>query len=446
MTQVLLLLLGGALCILATLASLRRPYLIAMLILVTMGMDYVGQLGFGFLTANNLLKALFVAIVCLRLLLDRERAALPTSLLAFMPFLLLTGASCFYSAGFLDGVAAWFRLLFIWIVSLLLANAYREEKHIRWAIHFMACVALLQAAVAITQALQLFTSGPLAIHGSDEAFRRGVRVSGTFWNPNSMAIHMAGLMILLFACYPSQRSNRKLAVLYIAGILGAQLCIILSLSRSGFIAAALALFLFLFSRRHRKLSLGFMVLGLGGLVFVLLFSPYKLDLLSRIASFASLEEDRSGQVRFHLAMSGLAIFSDGLNFIWGAGFKSFIVEIESHLFPLMSHDGYYHTGIRASHNLWITIIAEGGLIGLLAMGYFFKEIYGQISRQLRGALSPLERDLLIGIAVYVTVKLVDFNLNMHLEDNLLWYSVGLLGALAVIGKRRIDAINPIAEA
>ena len=106
----------------------------------------------------------------------------------------------------------------------------------------------------------------------------------------------------------------------------------------------------------------------------------------------------------------------------------------SYVHPLMNHDGYYHVGIRGSHNLWLSILAELGLIGMAAFLFFVQGLFREIVRLLRGALSPLQANLTVALAIYFIVKLVDFNLNPQLEENLFWFGIGLLGALGIMAE------------
>lgn len=430
MTALVLLAGLAALAAVVLLLGLRWPVLLAYGVLLTMSLDYLGSLGFGPLTANNLLKATALLVVGLRLLQTGEPLRLPGHLLHFLPFILVAGLASAYSPVFEGAVGAWLRLVFVWVFALLLANLLTGEANQRWLLHAMAAVLLINAGLASVQALQLFTQGPLAVHGAEQAYRTGARVSGTFWNPNKMAVHLAGMIILLFAVLPSLR-RRWQQLAYLTAILLGLVAILLSMSRSGYLAVGLAILLFLASRRHRRQAALVIVAGGLALAALLLFTPYRLDLLERLGSFARLGEDRSGQIRTNLIMSGLGIWADGPRFLWGAGYESFPAVMISHLHPLTNHDGFYHAGIRASHNLWITILAELGLIGVTAVLLFLRGIARELHALLARPESAFRRDLLVGLAVYLVVKLVDFNLNPEFEENFFWYALGLLGALAL---------------
>jgi putative inorganic carbon (HCO3(-)) transporter len=411
------------------LLAFRWPVLFAYGVLATMSLGYLGTLGIGTATFNNLLKAAAIVVVGLRLLLSGEGLRLPACLLHALPLLLLAGVGILYSPRFDAALMGWLRLLFVWAFALVLANLLRDDRHLRWMLHVMAVVLLVSAALACVQALQVFSSGPLAIRRADQAFRTGLRVGGTFYNPNKMAVHLMGMVVILFAAMPSLRVGwQRLA--YLLSILVGLVAILLSLSRSGYLAIVLAGLLFLLSRRHRRQAAGILVLGVAALLVLLFFTPYQADLLGRLLSFTNLDQDGSSQIRNSLVLIGLDIFATGPHFIWGAGFDSFQVEMVGHLHPLTNHDGYYHTGIRASHNYWITVLAELGLLGVTALLFFLRGLYRELSCLHRNPGSPLRGDLVTGLLIYLSVKLVDLSLNPEFVENFLWYAVGLVGALA----------------
>ncbi len=420
----------GAAGFILLMLGFRWPVLFALGVLCTMSLGYIGQLGIGFATVNNLLKAVAILVVGLRLLLTGGSLKLPACLLHFLPLLLLIGIGTLYSPAYDVAFLGWLRLLFVWAFAIVLANLLREDRYLQWMLHAMAVVLLVSALLGCVQALQVFSVGPLAIRRAEQAFRTGLRVTGTFWSPNKMAVHLMGMVVLLFAALPSLK-QRWVRGGYLAAIFFGLVAILLSLSRSGYLAVGLAALLFLLSRRHRRPAAGFLALGAAALIILMLFTPYQADLLGRLRSFTNLEEDSSGQIRTSLVLSGLDIFTDGPNFIWGAGFASFPQVMVSHLHPLTSHDGFYHTGIRASHNLWITVLAELGLLGMAALLFFLRGLYRELAKLLQDPGPPLRGDLIVGLLIYLSVKLVDFNLNPEFEENFLWYAVGLVGALAL---------------
>jgi len=417
------------------LAGLKRPILLVLGAVFTMSLDYVGQVGLGPLTFNNLLKASAVLLVAIRMLQTGDAIRIPGNLLHFVPFILLAGAASLYSQTFAAAFGGWLRLVFVWVFAILVANLLRNERDLRWLLGVMAGVLFINALLAGIQASQVFSQGVLAIHGLEQSHRVGVRASGAFWSPNKMAVHLGGMIVLLVAALPSARRT-WLKVFYLGAILLGLLAILFSLSRSGFVFVGTAALLFLFSKRHRRHALGFIGLGILGVLVLLFFTSYGDVLLERVASFTTVRDGGSASIRSSLILTGLFIFGEGMNFLWGTGYKSYVVAMIDHVEPLMNHDGFYHAGIRASHNLWISILSEQGLIGITAVLFFLRGVYREFAALLRGEQGGLERNLTIGLMVYVSVKLIDFNFNPELEENMFWFALGILGALAL---RAVDA-------
>lgn len=425
-------LLGGLAVLAAALlvAGLRWPVLLVLGVLFTMSLDHLGRLGLGFLTANNLLKSATVAAVLLRLVLGGERIRLPAMLLHFVPFLAVAGLASFYSPEYVVAFNSWMRLVFIWVFTLIIANVLRGERELKLVVVVMAVVLATISVLAVVQASQAFSEGLLAIRRLGQAYSVGVRASATFFNPNKMAVHLGGMSILVFAGLPSIR-RRWFRLFCFGSVLAGLLAILVSLSRSGFLMVGVAALGFLLSRRHRRHALALILLGLLAVTVILTATPYRDPLLDRFGSFGSLGDDSSGQARTSLLITGLYVFGDGPNALWGTGYKGYTRAMQSHLYPLMSHDAYYHTGIRNGHNVWIAILAELGVLGMLAILLFFATLYREFARLHRSRLSELQRCLLIGLVIYVSAKLVDFNLNPEFEENMFWYALGILGALSL---------------
>ncbi|MBN2171767.1 MAG: O-antigen ligase family protein [Candidatus Krumholzibacteriota bacterium] len=436
-TQLLLLALAAGAVGVFCLAAIRWPVIMALLAPLTMGLDYLGRLGAGVLTVNNLAKLLFLLLFFLGWLLRNRPVRVPWHLLLFLPLLLVTGIAVLYSAWFPQALLSWGRFLFVWSFAVLVANVLTGERHLRAVLDAMAIAALMVSAIAVVQGLQVFQEGALAIHGKEEVMARGIRVSGGFWNPNRMAVFLVGLATFLVAALPVRTLGRGRKAAYVLAIAASLVAVFMSLSRSGFIALGLTLLLFLFSRRHRPLAASAAFAAAVVAVALLMRTGYAGQLMVRLGSFAELSGDASTQIRWHLLFSGLRIFAHGFNWLWGCGHMAFDAAYVSFLHPLVSHDAYYHVGIRGSHTLAITILAEQGLIGASAALIFTLGIYRRLSLLLGERGSDLQHCLLVAILIMVTVKLVDFGFNPNFKDNLFWFALGLLGALGAM--READA-------
>ena len=432
MSQLILLALAAAVLGVFSLAILRWPWIMALVAPLTMSLDSVGRVGVGVLTVNNLTKLLFLLLFLLICLLRNRPVRVPWHLALFLPLLLVTGIAVFYSPRFPQALQYWGRFLFVWSFAVLVANVLTRERHLRAVLDAMALTAVLVAALAIVQGLQIFQEGAMALHGTEDAMARGIRVSGGFWNPNRMAVFLVGLVVFLVAALPVRSLGRGRKALYMLAIGVSLAAIFMSLSRSGLLALGLVLLGFLFSRRHRRLAVGAAAVAIAVAVFLLLRTDYAGQLMMRLSTLSELGGDASAQIRWHLVFSGLRIFAHGFNWLWGCGHMGFEAAYVAFPHPLVSHDAYYHVGIRASHTLAITILAEQGLIGASAALLFFLGIYRRLSILFRERWSELQHCLLVAILILVTVKLVDFGFNPSFQDNLFWFVLGLLGALGVM--------------
>ena len=98
----------------------------------------------------------------------------------------------------------------------------------------------------------------------------------------------------------------------------------------------------------------------------------------------------------------------------------------------MSHEMAYHTGITASHMLWVTIVTETGILGTLLFLLFIRAVFREIARLLRLDPDPALRLVLIGAWVLSLTRLVDWFFNPNINYNEFWYAVGLSGAVGLM--------------
>ncbi|MCP4549962.1 MAG: O-antigen ligase family protein [bacterium] len=411
-----------------TFLSLRWPIVLILAILLVLGMDYIGKL-IGFITMNNALKAVFIVIFFIRAGITGEKIRVARHLIDFLPFLIIVGLSITHTGNLSTAMIGWSRFAFTWVFAVLVANVVKTGKDLRLVVTGILLSVLVVASMALIQGLQLFSSGPLATHAMEQAMDTGTRVSGSFWSPNKMAMYLVSLSIFLFAMIPGRQLSARAKLLHAVVLVLSFVAILMSLSRSGWVAICLAGFLFLFSKTHRRTTLVCGILGLICVVVVLIATPYGVSLLERLQSLQEISTGTSSGARLVLYSTGLDIFLTGFNWIWGCGYKSFTHEIVEHLHPLMSHDVYYHAGIRNSHNAWIDMATELGLLGLMAFLFFIRSVYREISLMLRKSMDIWPRSILIAICVLFTVKLVDFNFNPEMQVGGLWFAMGLLGAI-----------------
>lgn len=297
---------------------------------------------------------------------------------------------------------------------------------------------------------------PLDWEGPHLAF--ALRATGPFVNPDHFANYLAMVLplalvaaLLRIDLVPrALASPVRMASMAIAFLV---LCaIVLSLSRGGWISAALSVGALVamffaqpenrraaFARYADTRTLRWVALAAGGLfVFALMLigpqgrSLTDVRLAETVSTGLSLSE-RGMLYRRTLAMIGdFPLFGVGMG-AWGELFTRYVSPPWSQFF-------YY----RDAHNDYVQFAAESGLIALLALGWLFWRILGRIGRAMRAG-DPRKWPLLAAVvaAVIATAlhELIDFNLHVPANAVLLAVLLGLGLRLATPASAESDALG-----
>ena len=178
------------------------------------------------------------------------------------------------------------------------------------------------------------------------------RVVSTFENPNVLAEYLIMVLPIAAAGFlTAKTASQRLLFLFAGGMIGA--CLIFTWSRGAWLGflIAMMLFLLLYSKK-------FLVAGLFG-ILAIPFLPFVLpdSILNRFLSIGNLG-DTSTSYRVHIWEGTFNMLKD--HFLGGIGIG---VEVFGKIYPR-----YSLSGIEAaphSHNLYLQILVETGILGLL---------------------------------------------------------------------------------
>ncbi len=417
----------------AGLLALRQPALLVAFSIYTVSLDFYGRIEGTLFTANNLLKVVIILAFGVHMAINDRRLRIPRHLLWFLPFMIFAGLSSFYSADLPKAGFFVLRLSVLWIFAVIVANLIEEQWHL-----LALLIAVVGTALVVGVAAQLQTLNALTMAGVSFVQKQGpdagsVRALGTFWDANSMGGFLAVLSLFMVAALavPHFRWPAKVGILAVLAVaVGA---ILLSYSRSAWLMLVLGMLAFWRNPRLRPYTKWFFGVGLAGVLYLAIATPYGRVLLNRALSFTALEQDYSSRFRWYLALSGLQIWAAGMHWLWGGGFYSYASLVGEHWYPLASHDMVYHSGTLMSHTLVVTLLADGGLIGLLLYCLPYFAVFRELRRMRRLPLSPAARVAATACGVVVFVKVVDTFFNPHMYDHLVWLTFGLIGALSTRG-------------
>ncbi|WHH59333.1 O-antigen ligase family protein [Petroclostridium sp. X23] len=256
-----------------------------------------------------------------------------------------------------------FAVLLYFLLSLYLQNHYTDEQKIEQLLKVFLLVSVISALIGVVEGYtsiqyqpswwkHLFGIYPLV------AFREKYRISGTFGNPNVAAIWY---VVMIFVCYYFfNRSNGYLKILYAlaGGLFGGVL--LLTGSRGAVIGLLLGLIIYAYFMGHKKKMC--IVMGILTLGTILMFAfpehfPRGHDF------FESLRDRRSIWVNCLRLFKVKPVTGWGLLGIYYAD-------------PRIYH---YFRNFHA-HNIWITMAATVGIVGLGIFTYMQFDLFAKIKR------------------------------------------------------------------
>ncbi|MBT3346320.1 MAG: O-antigen ligase family protein [Gemmatimonadetes bacterium] len=270
------------------------------------------------------------------------------------------------------------------------------------------------------------------------------RAAGTFHNPNSLGTFlMAGSLFLaaVLLNYRMARTFRLLLTISIGiGIMG----LLATFSRANWVAmAAGGVFLLWVSG---KLRIRYILTALAGLVVTLLalqsVLPVAEYVLTRLFSiFALLTQFGetayvSSSARVHFVVAGLGMWRD--HPLLGAGWRAFPVILDPY-----KPEGFPHwIPTRECHTLFATIVAELGLLGLLATCWIAWRVIRHAYRGVRNMEDDYLRAVLIGLLSLFIGFQVSLCFTNDFTNNFLWFFMGMTFAVTSIYRRQRLANAP----
>jgi O-antigen ligase len=230
--------------------------------------------------------------------------------------------------------------------------------------------------------------------GLVEGFRAIWR--GMFADPNRLAMSL--IAVMPFGLYGLFTTKKPAHRLLFAGVVGANLtAVVLTHSRSGAVAAALAVVLFLFRGRGASLGRGLIAL-LAILVALVLFAPS--SFWERQATIDDYEEDVSVEGREHAWMV-LGVIVDERP-LAGVGAGAFLSSWSRYA-PLEAGGRRY-----VAHNVFMEIVGD---LGLIAFALFSAFVGWLLWRTWRAGSDPVvgweARAISAGLAGYMVCELVN---------------------------------------
>ena len=250
---------------------------------------------------------------------------------------------------------------------LVLLNAVHTRKELDRLVMLLVCAGTVVSAYGGVQYL-LGVTGSAAWVDSDMFSSITTRVYSTLQNPNVLAEYL--LLIIPFAAAGVMTAKRwRGRVLYALAFCAMCVCMILTLSRGGWLGLlfAGAVFLLLMDRR-------FILLGIVALVALYFVLPE--TVIERFTSIGDLS-DGSTSYRLSIWLGTVSMLKD----YWLCGVGPGVTAFN------MVYPAYSYNSVAAphAHNLFLQIMCDCGICGLVVflviLFLFFRVTCGALSRE-----------------------------------------------------------------
>lgn len=346
-----------------------------------------------------------------RVLVQNEELRFPKLLVAAVFMIILNTVSALMSISpheSIDTLQNW--LIEGVLLALLIANAVRTSAELKAATVAIVCAGAVMGFVAVAQQVlgaadhPFFGLGQLDSEISDASGRLQYRLAGPIGETNRFAQIMAVLIPIAGSCALTSRGIRRacygLATILIAG------GVAFTFSRGAIVALVLAV---PFALAFRMVQIRHVVLSIAAAACLLVAMPHYAE---RVFSIGDV------------AMKGLGLSSGGLRNTDGAA-RGRMTEMKSAALVFLDHPilgagpglapryyddnagvvgGKVRQGERRSHNLFLQLAAETGIVGLAAFGLVIAIAFQGLDRA-RRRLERSERELW-GIVCGLEVALI----------------------------------------
>ena len=238
----------------------------------------------------------------------------------------------------------------------VIINSVTTEKHLKIMVTSFISIGLIISIYGIYQYLFAGTFSSASFVDKEMFQDITTRVSGTFDNPNVMGEYLLLVIpVAMTFCFNSKKWLERIASIAITAIM--VVCLALTYSRGCYLGliACIGIFLLL-------INLKFILLFIAGIIAVPFALPQ--SIINRFSSIGNTN-DSSTSYRISIWKGAIDMIKDYWYRPIGQGTVAF-----NRIYPLYSYSG---VGAEHTHNLFLQLIIETGILGIIAfIGLIFK--------------------------------------------------------------------------
>lgn len=326
------------------------------------------------------------------------------------------------------------RLAKMGLLVLIVKHYIRTEKDLRNALVILFSAAIFQGILAFSQT-QFATSFGLGFLGERDVFfslaREGIsfgRAGGTLGHSNALANFFEITLPISLSIYISNL-NFKFRLFAFLTFCSGSIGLFFTNSRAGWAAVLIGLFVsfILMFWYHQKQRIQLMKYGISILILI---STLGLVFYERILQRIKLFSDDSWT--FRLGTYDIAFNMFHAHPIIGIGANNYMILAETYINPLLA----LIFANSPVHNIFILILAETGILGLLAFVFLIFCIVRQAQKLMHNEqelISVTAIGLFSGIFALLAHAMLDWLLRYDPIYTLFWFAIGLLAAIEQMG-------------
>jgi len=274
------------------------------------------------------------------------------------------------------------RIIFVFMIFLLIScfsnfNFLKKSLKVLFASSFITIVLSFYEIIMNRNLLSMkfllklnpVEYGERGLVGLAQSQLGHVRITSTFWDPNILGLFMVILILLSIPILISaeQRTVRRFMffLVFIQFVV-----LIFTFSRSAFVCLIMGM-LYLIFRYRQHFSKSFLIFTTGSFIGLLAYMLFNEAFVNFFSNLSSGLQHYSESDRYVLDRAAISMFMS--NPIFGVGFGKFPIVVEK-IAPFFVK----HTGQAFSHNLYLNVLSEQGIVGfslfIVLIAYLLKRI------------------------------------------------------------------------
>ena len=265
------------------------------------------------------------------------------------------------------------------------------------------------------------------------------RATGTFHNPNTFGTFLMVGVVFLFGLLVNYRTRWWRTALALIPLGFGFTGLVVTFSRANWLAAMVGIVVALAFARKLRYLFAVLAVAFLGILATKEFVPFAEHIFLRFVSIFTIFEQfgslgrESSSARIYFVFAAFKMFLD--HPLLGAGWRAFPIIFDDYK-PV---DFPFWVPTKESHTLFANILAELGLVGMVASVWIVWRTLKHGLRALERMRDPYLRALITSLLSVFIAFQVSLSLTADFSNNFLWMFTGMLFAVARLESHANDS-------